>query len=65
MSQETTPRRLNPRQAAAYLGVSLRTLYTFPIPKFKRGRVVRFDTRDLDLFLELNKVGPTTFERAS
>lgn len=51
-------KRLTPRQAAEYLNVSLRTLYTFPLRKFKRGRVVRYDTRDLDEFLALNTVGP-------
>lgn len=57
-------KRLTPRQAAEYLGVALRTLYTFPVRKFKRGRVVRYDTRDLDDFLLLNTVGPPKLRRA-
>jgi hypothetical protein len=65
MQTAAIPKRLTPRHAAEYLGVSLRTLYTFPVRKFKRGRVVRYDTRDLDDFLMLNTVGPPKLRRAS
>ncbi len=65
MMVDAMPKRLKARQAAEYLGVSLRTLYTFPLRKFKRGRVVRYDTRDLDDFLALNTIGPRKLERAS
>ena len=61
----TPSKRLTPRQAAEYLGVALRTLYTFPVRKFKRGRVVRYDTRDLDDFLLLNTIGPPKLRRVS
>lgn len=57
-AEKGSEKRLTPRQAAEYLNVSLRTLYTFPLRKFKRGRVVRYDTRDLEEFLALNTVGP-------
>lgn len=66
MTKETThPSRLTPREAAKYLGVSLRTFQSYPIRKFKRGRIVRYDVRDLDQFYALNTVGPSPLKKAS
>lgn len=66
MTDETVPpSRLTPQQAADYINVSLSTFRSYPIRKFKRGRIVRYDVRDLDQFLALNTVGPRLLKKAS
>ncbi len=48
--------------AADYLGVTLRTLYTFIdrglIPAYKLGRVIRLRAEDVDAFLESQRIAP-------
>lgn len=64
-SGEKLDPRLTPREAADYLHVSLSTFQKYPIRKFKRGRIVRYDKADLDAFYALNTVGPKQLKRAS
>jgi excisionase family DNA binding protein len=49
-----------PRDAANYLGVSVRTLWTWTnegrIASHKLGRLVRYTIDDLDAFLAANRV---------
>lgn len=45
---------MTPKQAAAWLNVSLRTLYNLPIRHVKIGRLRRYDPRDLQLYADLN-----------
>jgi excisionase family DNA binding protein len=53
------PRLLSVDQAAAYLGISKRTMQTYiqerRIRVIRRRRVVRIDRRDLDSWIESNK----------
>jgi excisionase family DNA binding protein len=50
------------KAAAAYLGITNRTLYRFiddgDIPAYKLGRVIRVKRADLDAFLEASRVQP-------
>ena len=59
-----TPMLLTVRQAAAALSISERTLWAFSsprgaIPVVRIGRSVRYDRRDLQEWLEGQKVGGT------
>jgi len=66
MSEEKTPKRLlTITEAASYLGLSRNHLYNkcapgakdpFPVRPIRVGRAVRFDLRDLDRFIESQKV---------
>ena len=51
-------------KAAAYLGISVRTLYRLVdegrIPAYEMGRVYRLKQADLDAFLESARVEPGT-----
>jgi excisionase family DNA binding protein len=53
---------LDIKQAAAYLGLKVNTLYQWVaqkrIPYVKSGRLVKFDLSDLDKFIEKSKVRP-------
>ena len=55
---------LSTKNAADYLGITSRTLYRFidegQIPAYKFGRVFRVQRRDLDVFIEANRVQPGT-----
>ena len=47
---------LNPKEAAAYLGVSRRTLLRLDLRPARLGhKTVRYDKRDLDAFMEQRK----------
>ena len=54
-------------EAAEYLGVGLRTVYSFIakgwIPAYKLGRVIRVKTADVDAFLETRRIEPGTLGR--
>ncbi|MFH2061062.1 MAG: helix-turn-helix domain-containing protein [Pseudomonadota bacterium] len=54
-------RLLSPEETAAYLGISVRTIYNqisrrakrkFPVKPKRVGRLVKFDIRDLDSYIE-------------
>ena len=55
-------RLLNIREASGLLGLSKSTLYEWTaqrrIPFVRAGRALRFDTRDLDKWIERMKVHP-------
>ena len=55
---------LSTKTAAEYLGITSRTLYRFidegQIAAYKFGRVFRVQRRDLDAFIEANRVQPGT-----
>ena len=56
-------RLLNIREASGLLGLSVHTIYSWisqkrSIPYVKLGKAVRFDTRDLDKWIERMKVHP-------
>ena len=63
MTQAAQSPLLPPKQAAAYLGVSLGTLEVwrckkrYPLPYVKVGRLVKYRQSDLDAFLEARTVG--------
>lgn len=52
--------------AAAYIGVTTRTLYRFindgAIPAYKLGRVIRIRRTDLDAFLEAHRIAPGSLD---
>jgi excisionase family DNA binding protein len=52
--------------AAAYLGITPRTLYRFindgRVPAYKMGRVLRLRRSDLDMFIESTRVTPGSLE---
>ena len=54
-------RLLTPREAAAYLTISERTLWSMrdrgEVPAVQFGRLVRYDVRDLDRLIESCKTG--------
>jgi excisionase family DNA binding protein len=60
------PRWLSSNQAAARLGVSLRTLYKFVdeglLPAYKFGRVFRLREHEVDAFIESSRIQPGTLE---
>jgi len=55
-------RLVNVQDAAKYLAVSVSTLYGWVyqrrIPFVKVGRALRFDSADLDQFIETNRIRP-------
>jgi|WetSurMetagenome_2_1015567.scaffolds.fasta_scaffold109152_2 excisionase family DNA binding protein len=65
---EKQKRLMTIREAAAYLGLSVHTLYNgiarntakpFPIKPIRIGSKPLFDVRDLDAFIEAQKAGAT------
>jgi len=59
MSDATKPKRLfDVRSAAEYLGIATGTIYnelskgTFPIRPKRIGKLVRFDLRDMDKYID-------------
>jgi excisionase family DNA binding protein len=60
------PRWLSTNQAAARLGVSLRTLYKFVdeglLRAYKFGRVIRLREHEVDAFIEASLIQPGTLE---
>lgn len=66
MPEPLTPRLLRAKEAAAYIGVGTRTLWT--LTNLRRLQAVRFDTggrdsvrydrEDLDAWIEAQKTGP-------
>ena len=62
MEKELTKKRLlSVEETAAYLGISPRTVYNqvclkskkkFPVKPKRIGRIIRFDLRDLDHYIE-------------
>ena len=65
-SQAVGPQWMGTQEAARYLGVTPRTLYRFindgNLPAFKMGRVIRLRQRDLDDFVEANRIAPGSLE---
>ncbi len=47
---------LKPSEAAQAMGVCERTLWGLDIPRIKIGRSVRYDVRDLEAWIERNRV---------
>ncbi len=58
------PALLTPKEAAHYLAISLRKLYTLPLRKVKIGAAARYEKTELDLFISLNATRPS-IRRAS
>jgi len=66
MPEQPAPRLLRAKEAAAYLNVSTRTLWSLsnmgkiPTIRFGTGgrHSVRYDRRDLDEWIEANRAGP-------
>ena len=57
---------LTPKQAAAWLNVSLRTLYNLPIRHIKIGALRRYDPADLRMYVDLSaSAKPLRIPRAS
>jgi excisionase family DNA binding protein len=59
-------RLIDINEAGEYLRVSKNTIYSWicqrKIPFVKMGRLVRFDLRDIDKWVEKNKVNPVEFD---
>jgi excisionase family DNA binding protein len=57
---------LSTNEAAARLGVSLRTLYKFidegNVPAYKFGRVIRLKLDEVDSFINSARIAPGTLE---
>ncbi|MFZ0059292.1 MAG: helix-turn-helix domain-containing protein [Acidimicrobiales bacterium] len=57
---------MSTKQASAFLGVNLRTLYRFidegGLPAFKFGRVIRLRQRDVEAFVESARIAPGSLE---
>ncbi len=57
---------LSTQDAAARLGVSLRTLYKFidegQVPAYKFGRVIRLQAGEVDAFIQASRIAPGTLE---
>ena len=57
---------MSTKDAAAYLGVNLRTLYRFidagELPAYKFGRVIRLRRGDVDQFISAARIRPGTLE---
>jgi excisionase family DNA binding protein len=57
---------MSTKDAAAYLGVNLRTLYRFidegDLVAYKFGRVIRIMKEDVDRFIESSRIKPGTLE---
>ena len=60
------PSWLSSKEAAAYLGINLRTLYRFidegDLPAYRFGRVIRLRQEELDEFIERARILPGTLE---
>jgi excisionase family DNA binding protein len=58
---DSTPRLLHPREAAAYLAISERSVWNLEsrglLKAVRVGRIVRFDREDLDRFIQTAKIG--------
>jgi len=56
---DNTPRLLHPREAAAYLAISERSIWNLEarglLKPVRVGRIVRFDREDLDRFIQTAK----------
>ena len=61
MAQGVRKRLLSVQEAAAYLGISARTIYNgisrkatkpFPVKPKRIGKLVKFDLKDLDRYIE-------------
>lgn len=63
---DTAPTWLGTREAAAYLGVNLRTLYRLidagELSAYRFGRVIRVKTEDVELFLQSAKIAPGSLD---
>jgi excisionase family DNA binding protein len=63
---ESIPQWISTKDAAAYLGVNLRTLYRFidegELPAYKFGRVIRLLQSDLEAFIERARITPGSLE---
>jgi excisionase family DNA binding protein len=59
-------RLLNINEASVYMGLSKNTLYSWVcqrrIPFVKCGRLTKFDIRDIDQWIETNKVKVNDFD---
>lgn len=66
MAVEAPPTWLSTKEAAAYLGLNLRTLYRFidegDLPAYRFGRVIRLRQEELDAFIEQARIRPGTLE---
>ena len=65
-SSKTYSEWLGTRDAAAALGVTLRTLYRFidedMVPAYKFGRVIRLKAADVEAFIERSRIAPGTIK---
>ena len=61
MDKQLTKRLLSVGETARYLGISCRTIYNqlgpkakkkFPVKPKRVGRLVKFDIRDLDIYID-------------
>ena len=63
---DTAQHWLSTKEASAYLGVNLRTLYRFidegELPAYKFGRVIRLKEGDLERFIEAARIVPGSLE---
>ncbi|MDA8035463.1 MAG: helix-turn-helix domain-containing protein [Actinomycetota bacterium] len=63
---EGVPTWMSTKEAAAYLGINLRTLYRFidegDLPAYRFGRVIRLRQGELDTFIEHARILPGTLE---
>lgn len=59
-------RWMSTKEAAEYLGVTLRSLYRFidegMVPAYKFGRVIRLQEADVDRFIESSRIAPGSLE---
>ena len=57
---------MSTKDAADYLGVTLRSLYRFidegTLPAFKFGRVIRLKEEDVEKFIEQSRIAPGSLE---
>lgn len=57
---------MSTKEAAAYLGINLRTLYRFidegGLPAYRFGRVIRLRQEELDAFIQSARILPGTLE---
>ncbi|MGH9028586.1 MAG: helix-turn-helix domain-containing protein [Acidimicrobiales bacterium] len=64
MSEQIT--WMSTKDAAEYLGVTLRSLYRFidegSLPAFKFGRVIRLKQDDVERFIEASRIEPGSLE---
>lgn len=59
-------RWMSTKDAADYLGVTLRSLYRFidegDLPAYKFGRVIRLKEKDVETFIEASRIEPGSLE---